>query len=387
MSLSLRPLLVAFAIFSFLSFVHPALAAEDKPGESLESPMRKKAAIIGRRIPDVVLPDVQGKLVAFSDFREAKALVVLFTGTQCPIANGYVPTLLDLQKRYAEQGVQVIGINPTLSDSVAMMAEHAKEYKISFPMLKDSEQTATQLFEAQRTPEAFVLDRRRNVRYVGRIDDRISYDYKRAKPKRKDLEEALKEVLAGKTVSVNTTAADGCLITPHERPVARGKVTYAKHVAPILQSRCADCHHPDTAAPFSLLTYNDARNWSAMIKETVLQRRMPPWNADPRHGKFSNDLRMTQQEIDTVVEWIDAGTPLGDEKDLPPAREFEDGWMIGKPDKVFKMPREYKVQAEGTVKYQYFVTPTNFEGRRLGTGGGGSSWKPFCRSSHHRFLP
>src|SRR5262249_23627247 len=139
------------------------------------------------------------------------------------------------------------------------------------------------------------------------------------------------------------------------------KITYAKQIAPILQARCADCHHPGTAAPFALLTYNDARDWARMIKETVVQRRMPPWNADPRYGKFSNDLRMTRQEIDTLVAWIDSGAPLGDKKDLPPPRSYVEGWQIGKPDLIFKIPAEYTVKATGTVEYQYFVTPTNFK--------------------------
>jgi hypothetical protein len=99
---------------------------------------------------------------------------------------------------------------------------------------------------------------------------------------------------------------------------------------------------------------------SKMIKETVVQRRMPPWSADPRYGHFKNDLRMTGDEIDLLISWIDNEAPFGDRNDLMPTPGFADGWTIGKPDVVFEMPREYTVQAEGEVKYQYFVTKTNF---------------------------
>jgi hypothetical protein len=138
-------------------------------------------------------------------------------------------------------------------------------------------------------------------------------------------------------------------------------LTYAKHVAPIIQSKCQTCHRPGTAAPFSLLKYDDVAAWSETIKEVVEQKRMPPWHADPQFGKFVNDRRLTTHEIETLIRWIDADMPLGDEKDLPPAREYPEGWMIGKPDVVFELPEEVTVQATGTVPYQYYTTPTNFK--------------------------
>jgi peroxiredoxin len=242
--------------------------------------------ILGRRVADFVLPDTAGKQVALSDFNDAKARVVVFLGTQCPVGNAYVPMLNDLQKRYREQGVQVIGVNANLSDTADMIAAHVKEFDVQFPMLVDAKQVVADLFGASRTPEAFLLDRRDAIRYYGRIDDRIGYDHKRAEPRRADLEEAIQELLAGKEVSVKHVEPEGCLITRRDRIENKSEITYARHVSRILQDRCAGCHHPGTAAPFSLLTYEDADQWSETIKETVVQRRMPPWDADPRHGVF-----------------------------------------------------------------------------------------------------
>ena len=316
---------------------------------------------IGSRVPQFVLPDSAGKQVALSDFNDAQSLIVVFLGTECPIGNAYVPVLADLQKRYSERGVRLIGINSNLSDDAESIASHVTEFQVSFSVLVDDDQVVADLFGAKRTPEVFLLDRRKTIRYRGRIDDRFGYDYKRAEPKRRDLEVALNELLADSKITTPVVEPEGCLITRRDRLNNRLEITYAQHVSRILQTRCANCHHPGTAAPFSLLSYDDADHWSAMIRETVLDRRMPPWDADPRHGKFINDLRMSTKEIDTLIAWIDNGKPLGDVKNLPIPQKYEEGWMIGKPDVILKMPQEYTVQASGTVDYQYFVTPTEFE--------------------------
>src|SRR5262249_56474948 len=112
---------------------------------------------------------------------------------------------------------------------------------------------------------------------------------------------AIDELLAGKEVSVKSTEVAGCLISHPRRVGAKGEVTWSKQVSRIVQEKCQDCHHANTAAPFSLLTYDDAVNWAAMLKEVVLQRRMPPWHADPRFGDFREDRALSQEEIGPVV--------------------------------------------------------------------------------------
>jgi hypothetical protein len=110
----------------------------------------------------------------------------------------------------------------------------------------------------------------------------------------------------------------------------------------------------------SLLTYKDARPWAAAIKEAVLVKKMPPWFADPAHGNFGNDRRLSKEEIDTLVAWADGGAKEGDAKDAPKPLAFADGWAMGKPDQVIQMPVAYDVPAKGTVEYTYFVVPTGF---------------------------
>jgi hypothetical protein len=137
-------------------------------------------------------------------------------------------------------------------------------------------------------------------------------------------------------------------------------VTFARDVAPVLQRNCQGCHRPGEAAPFSLLTYEQARPWAKAMKEAVLLKKMPPWFADPHYGKFSNDRSLAQKDIDTLVSWADAGTPLGDPKDMPPPVDFVEGWSIPKPDIIYELPHPYQIPASGTIEYQKVVVPSGF---------------------------
>jgi hypothetical protein len=109
-----------------------------------------------------------------------------------------------------------------------------------------------------------------------------------------------------------------------------------------------------------LLTYQDTRPWAKAIKTVLLSGKMPPWQADPRYGKFSNDLSLAPGEKETLVAWIDGGAREGNLADAPKPRSFPDGWRIPKPDVVFEMSSEFNVPASGVIDYQYIPVPTNF---------------------------
>ena len=315
---------------------------------------------VGRRIANFVLPDAAGRQVGLSDFADKKIVVIVALGTGCPLSNLYLPDLIAAQAKFGAEVLQIIGINSQSGDTRDEVAAHVKQFQINFPVLCDPDQTAADMLGIQRTCEAFLLDQQRVVRYHGRIDDRYGYTTKKDKAGRDDLLLAATELLDSQPVSVPTTPVAGCLIA--RRPMgAAGSVTFNKDVLPIFQKACQECHHAGTAAPFSLLTFGDAVNWSAMIKEVVQERRMPPWHADPRHGQFSNNRALSPTEIKTLVDWIEQGTPEGNVQDAPPAREFADGWRIGQPDVIFEIPKEVSIPANGTMPYKYMVTETNFK--------------------------
>src|SRR5262249_15547722 len=324
----------------------------DGPGES-----------VGKTVGDFSLKDTEGKRVGLSAFKDRKAVVVVFLGTQCPVNNAFLPRLAELHKEFAPKGVQFLAVNANQQDLPRQIAEHARKYAIPFPVLRDEGNTVADRFGARRTPEAFVLDGARTIRYQGRIDDQFGIGFQRPRPTRRDLALALEELLAGQRVSQPATPVAGCLIGRAPKAREDATVTYSKTIARILPRNCQECHRPGQHGPMPLLTYEDTSAWSETIREVLEERRMPPWYADPRHGKFSNDRSLPEADRQAVLTWIDQGCPRGDPQDLPPPREFVEGWTIGKPDVVFEMPKPYDVPAKtpkGGVPYQYFEVETNF---------------------------
>src|SRR5579871_656541 len=121
-------------------------------------------------------------------------------------------------------------------------------------------------------------------------------------------------------------------------PVLAADAVTFTDVAPILYQRCATCHHPDDIAPMSLLTYEQARPWATAIREAVLTRAMPPWKADPRYGRWSNDSSLNDSEIAAMKAWVDQGAKQGDPRQLPAPPVFSTNWRIGKPDAIISIP-------------------------------------------------
>ena len=179
---------------------------------------------------------------------------------------------------------------------------------------------------------------------------------------RRDLAEALTELLAGRPVSIAQTAATGCAIASREPPESsQAEVTYARHIAPILQKHCVVCHRPGEVAPFALTSFEQARDWAATIREVVAERRMPPWHADPRYGRFSNDPSLSAEEQAQLEAWTRTGCPPGDATDLPPPATFPKDWTIGQPDVVISMPQPFQVPATGVIEYQLIELDPGFK--------------------------
>jgi mono/diheme cytochrome c family protein len=132
------------------------------------------------------------------------------------------------------------------------------------------------------------------------------------------------------------------------------QVTFSKDVAPIFQAKCQSCHQPGSIAPMSLMTYQEARPWARSIRERVGSRQMPPWHIDKSVGvqKFKNDMSLSDEEVATVVAWVEQGAPQGDPKDLPPAKPpvTSNEWQAvmdgyGPPDLVIRSS-EYRMPAK-----------------------------------------
>lgn len=321
-------------------------------------------AKVGFKADDFNLRDTAGQTHSLSGCKDKKAVALVFLGTQCPINNAFLPVLAELHRTYSEKGVQFFAVNANRHDMPDAIAAHAKKFEIPFPVLRDTGNVVADRLRAERTPEAIILDAAGKVVYRGRIDDRFGYKHRRDRATRQDLAAALDEVLAGKPVSVAVTEVEGCFIARVRQTKADGKITYAKHVAPLLQKHCQECHRPGQIGPMPLLTYDDAVDWSDTIREVVAQKRMPPWHADARHGKFVNERGLSKEERDNLTAWLDSGLARGEDRDLPKPLQFVDGWRIGKPDVIFEMATEYSVppkSEKSAIRYQNFRVQTNFQ--------------------------
>ncbi len=316
-----------------------------------------------KAIGNFTLKTIDGKDWSLQD-QKSKAIVVAFIGTQCPVNNAYMPKLVELAKEYRDKGVQFVAVNSNEHDSLEPIKEHAKKHGLTFGVLRDEKHLVANRFGVERHPTVYLLDDKHMIRYHGRIDDQFGIGFSRPEPTRRDLAMAINEVLDGKNVTIVSTKVEGCFITRVPDAKAKSEVTFTKDVSRILQNRCQECHRPGQIGPMPLLTYDDASSWARMIKEVVSDDRMPPWHADPKHGAFKNDRRLSIDERTKLLAWIDAGCPQGSKDQLPRPREFAEGWTIGKPDVVFTMPTAHTVPAKagrGGIPYKYVIIPTNFD--------------------------
>jgi len=316
---------------------------------------------VGAVVADFSVRDIHRRPRSLEGFKDKKAFVVVFVDSECPLASLYWPTLIDLHREYAEKGVQFLAVNSSSQDSFIKVSADAQERSVPFPVLKDFDQKVADSLRATRAPEVFLLDSNRTIQYHGRVDDQYGTGFRRAKPTRRDLKEAIDEFLAGRPITTQRTEVSGCLIERARASDDKREVTYCKEIAPLFQKRCQECHRPGEIGPFSLLTFDDVRKRAGRIREAVLEQRMPPWHADARYGEFSNDRHLTHDEFEALLAWIDRGAPKGDDRDSPPPLHFTPGWKIGKPDRIFTMDRDFKVPATGVLDYQRFAVDPGFE--------------------------
>jgi peroxiredoxin len=305
-------------------------------------------APVGSKVADFTLPDPRaGKDWALAQHaRGAKATVIVFAGSGCPVCTAYWPRLIEMHKRYSEEGVAFVAVNSGALDSADEVAAAAKELKLPFPYLKDDGTKLADRLSVERVPTVVVLDGDRGVRYAGRVDDQFAVGVHKPKPTSRELGSALDSILERRAVKTPHAPASGCKLSREKKPKADSAVTFHKHVAPVLQAKCADCHRKGEAGPFPLLTYAHAKGRADMIREVVAEGIMPPWHADAPRGHFANDRRLSDAEKRTLLEWVDAGCPEGDPKDAPRAPERLDGWRLPKkPDLVLTMKDPVAVPA------------------------------------------
>jgi tetratricopeptide (TPR) repeat protein/mono/diheme cytochrome c family protein len=162
-------------------------------------------------------------------------------------------------------------------------------------------------------------------------------------------------------------------------PAVDRPITFTKDIAPILFVQCAPCHRSDGPAPFSLMTYDEARRHAAQIAAATARRYMPPWKPEPGNGDFVGERRLSEPQIRMIDRWVATGRLEGDASDLPAPPRFNSTWQFGEPDLVVALP-EYALRAEGADVFRNFV---------IAVPGSGTRWvralefRPGSRAVHH----
>jgi hypothetical protein len=351
----------------------------------------------------------------------ARLVVLFFTGSDCPIARQSGSKLQAIADEFGGKGVAVWLVNATpqndpgprkldamyefgkfapreiLGDRYAVkqlrdlvppsvlgdketIRKETLQYVFGVPplppVLRDEQQIVSRYFGVTRTCEVVAIATEDSkLIYRGAVDDQFAEGARRPQATRSYLRDAVNDFLAGRPVATPKTKAHGCVITYTALPEGR-EITYTHDVAPVLQRKCVGCHSPGEIGPFAMAGYDKVKGWSGMIREVVLDRRMPPWHADPHVGKFANDRSLTAEESNTLVQWIADGCPrgegddplafVGDEDSRAAAAALKENepsppaWQLGEPDFVVRIP-EQDVPATGAVDYRYidsdFVVP------------------------------
>lgn len=321
-----------------------------------------KSKLIGKKLASFQLTDFRGRDLTEKDFAESKLLVVAFLGVECPLAKLYSERLQKIQETYATRGVTIIGVDANQQDSLTEMAAHARRHSISYPFAKDTQQALVTALGATRTPEVFLLDEHRSVRYHGRVDDQYGVGYVREKPTTNDLVDAIESLLSGQEIASEHQAAPGCLIGRIKHPKSDATVTYSNQISRIFADHCVRCHREGEIGPFAMSSYEEVAGWAEMIQEVVADKRMPPWHANPEYGKFANDCSLSEEQLKLIDQWVADGAPEGDRSQLPEPKKYLTGWQLPKePDVVFPIQsKPFAVPAEGEVKYQYFRVDPKF---------------------------
>ena len=349
-------------VFCF-SVLLVSLSTRIMAGESAdESHSTTPEVPIGVKISDLRFKDIRALNRSLAELGDHDAWVIVFTTTQCPLVRQTLPRLAELERELHDHDIQFLAVNVGAGDTIRQMAAQAIDLKIPFPFVKDTDFSVTRAMGVKRTPEIVVLNRDLELKYRGRLDDQFRIGGAKPAPTRRDLFEALAEVLNGQQVSIAETLVDGCLISiPSEDAQTKSPVEYYGQADQVLLKHCSQCHRPESNAPFSLLTLEDAVGNAQMVAEVVRDETMPPWYASKSHGEFQNDPSLSRDEKRTLISWVQGGCHAGDPTAATPIPSVPEAkWRIGEPDLIITMLETHTVPATGFVPYRYTVLPFLF---------------------------
>jgi mono/diheme cytochrome c family protein len=302
------------------------------------------------RVSDFALLDAQGEFHQLSRYKHRDALVLMTYDPNCS-GDEEIQRIASVQAAFAEANIS-FGLLDTSGASRAELSALAGSLPATLPLLQDGPQLVADLLGANKVGEVFVLNPDRlNLFYRGNSGGVLT--------------EVLESLDTSPPSDTVVTEVSGCALAISRATEAPD---YAVEVAPIIRDNCTECHRRGGVGPFAMDSYIMLLGWSPMIREVVLNKRMPPAQVDPEYGRSKMARYLSDEEIKTLVTWIDARAPRGNVAEDPleihaaqlaAANEFE--WQLGEPDRVVVGPSN-AVPSTGVMDYIYADVALDFDG-------------------------
>ncbi len=315
------------------------------------------------RVDNFVLLDQTGKAHELYYQSDASAVVIMAQGNGCEIVRNSIAEYQALSEQYAQRNVRFLMLNSNLQDNRANITKEAEEWGITLPILDDDTQIIGESLDLVRSGEVLVLNPENwDLVYRGPLNNRLTSEIPQSKATEHYVIDALENLLKTDPEQDSASVAHenivqiepvGCPIDFPERNAQHASISYSETIAPILQKNCTHCHVEGGIGPWAMTSYNMIRGFAPMIREVVRTKRMPPWHADPHIGAWQGDRRLSIEDTQTLVHWIEAGAPRGAGSDpLESLAPLSNEWPLGEPDLIVEIPG-YEVPASGTVDYQF----------------------------------
>ncbi|MEX0901413.1 MAG: hypothetical protein WDZ76_01590 [Pseudohongiellaceae bacterium] len=307
------------------------------------------------RVTNFTLIDQHGKATELYYHSDATAVVLMAHRNNSPLVAESARALAALRNEFSD--VRFFLINAVAGEDRDAIRADMAAMGLDLPVLDDRAQLVSPALGLTHAGQALVLDTQRwQVLYRGPVMEQSGNTDT-------PIARVLAQHAAGDTIRIASMDmperyAGEALALPGE--TARNEhrnISYSDSVAPILMQKCVDCHRPGGIGPWAMTSHTMVQGFSPMIREVILTKRMPPWHADPEVGHFANDISLTIEEEQTLVNWIDAGALRGNGPDpLEAVTPIERSWVLGEPDLIIDLP-SFTVPATGVLDYEDFEVP------------------------------
>jgi hypothetical protein len=285
--------------------------------------------------------------------------VVIAREAGCPISERYGPRIKELERVYQKAGFEFIYLYVGQIDVAKSAKSDRKKFSFEGPYLVDFDLQVAKKLALKTTTEVALFNSDGHLIYQGGIDDQYSLNGSKPQPREKYLEQALIATLAKKNILIPTTEAPGCLINFSSEKIGSDDIlTFNKHIFPILDRYCIQCHH--TGDSIDLSDVDTIRGKSQTIRHSLENNLMPPWSMKPHLGPWINDLSIADDQKDVLLRWLKSSMDVGAGK-TPTSVDWTNAWTMGEPDAIIRLPKKVKILASGAMDYQHFIFDSPFK--------------------------